>query len=59
MNEKLTEKDNVARKNFFKRMKMPLSELEAYCRACQAYTYENREYIRGIKWRKKLHLLFA
>lgn len=47
------------KKNFFQRMKMPLSELEEYYRARRASSYENKEPIKGIGWRKMLHFLLV
>lgn len=47
----------MEKKNFFQRMKMPLPELEEYYRQCRASVYENNEFIKGMKWRKRLHFL--
>lgn len=40
-------------------MKIPLWELEKYYRARRADSYENKEPIKGIGWRKRLHFLLV
>lgn len=45
------------RKNFFQRMKMPLTELEAYYRAERAEKNLSQESVRGIGCRKATHFL--
>ena len=49
--------ETMKKKNFFQRMKMPLTELEEYYRECRANAYENNDPIKGIKWRQKVHFL--
>lgn len=43
------------KKSLFARMKMPLSELEAYHRTHREYQYERNTAITGIRWRKLIH----
>lgn len=43
--------------SFFKRMKMPLSELEEYYRNRRKAAYESNAPTKGIRWRKSLHFL--
>lgn len=47
----------MKRKNFFKRLMMPLPELEDYYRVQRAERHKNNEPIHGIKWRKRVHSL--
>lgn len=47
----------MKKKNWLRRMKMPLPELETYYRDRRADAYANNALIKGINWRKRIHFL--
>ena len=58
---KKTNEGKSMKKNYFQRMKMPLSELEEYYRTRREKIYEDNIPIKGIKWKRLIHpvLLFG